>query len=74
VDQDGYTDLVFKSGTMLFVLRGGGDDRFVETLAYQDLRGSPMALVDFDDDGRPDVVVAAGDTPRWHVYRNDRCQ
>jgi hypothetical protein len=74
VDNDGYNDLVFRSGTTLFVLRGGGDDRFVETLAYRNLRGNPMALADFDGDGRLDVVVPETGTPRWHVYRNDLCQ
>jgi hypothetical protein len=74
LDKDGHTDLVFRSGTTLFVLRGSGDGNFVETLAYRNLRGNPMALADFDRDGRLDVVVAEGDTPRWRVYRNDLCQ
>jgi len=59
---------------MLFVLRGAGDGSFLETLAYQALPGSPLALLDFDGNGRLDVVVADDVTPpRWRVYRNDLC-
>jgi hypothetical protein len=74
MDKDGYTDLVFRSNAMLFVLRGAGNGSFLETLAYQALPGSPMALVDFDGNGRLDVVVADDVTPpRWRLYRNHRC-
>jgi hypothetical protein len=35
---------------------------------------SPQALVDFDGNGRLDVVVAEDLTPpRWRVYRNHLC-
>lgn len=76
MDKDGRSDLVFRSETMLLVLLGAGDGSFLGSLAYECLRGSPMALADFDQNGRVDLGVARTEAQalRWHVYRNDQCR
>jgi hypothetical protein len=74
LDTDGKKDLLFREyDPTLFVLRGQGNGRFAQSLAFPMLFGDPLVLADLDGNGRVDIGVIKrfDDAVRWHVYRNN---
>jgi hypothetical protein len=80
VDLDGFTDVfVTNDGIRNFLYRNGGDGAFTD-VAYEagvgfDPNGKPMAgmgteIVDYDDDGLPDIFLTAFSREYNTLFRN----
>jgi hypothetical protein len=81
VDADGWSDIfVANDGIRQFLFRNRGDGTFTETglvagVAYDEngkaFAGMGVDVNDYDNDGRPDVIVTDLGNERYSLFRND---